>query len=89
MEKLDKYEREILDSYNNDEWESISNIEQKKSKYSQYAKNTLLRNKKINIKVSEKDFVNLKAKSFEEGISYQDLISSILHKFITGKLIEK
>jgi len=88
MDKLDNYEKEILDSYENDEWESIENLEKKKKEYAQYAKNTFLKNKRINIRISEKDFVDIKTKSLEEGVPYQTLISSIIHKYISGKLIE-
>ena len=89
MDKLDKYEKEILESYENDEWEPIEDIEQKKSQHAQYARNTFLKNKRINIRISEKDFVGIKTKSMEEGIPYQTLISSILHKYISGNLVEK
>ena len=89
MKKLDKYEKEILESFEKDEWETVDNLENKKSRYAQYARNTFLKNKRINIRISEKDFLGIKAKSLEEGIPYQTLISSILHKFISGKLVEK
>ena len=89
MEKLDKYEKEILESFERDEWETVDNLENKKSQYAQYARNTFLKNKRINIRISEKDFLGIKTKSLEEGIPYQTLISSILHKYISGKLVEK
>lgn len=89
MDKLDKYEKEILSSYENDEWETVENVEQKKLQYARYARNTFLKNKRINIRISEKDFWGIKTKSLEEGIPYQTLISSILHKYISGKLVEK
>ena len=89
MEKLDKYEKEILESYENDEWEPVEDMEQKKLQHAQYARNTFLKNKRINIRISEKDFVGIKTKSLEEGIPYQTLISSILHKYISGNLVEK
>ena len=89
MEKLDKYEKEILESYENDEWQSVDDFETKKSKYAQSARETFLKNKRINIRISEKDFLGIKTKSLEEGVPYQTLISSILHKYISGKLVEK
>ena len=89
MEKLDKYEKEILESYENDEWQSVDDLEKKKLKYAQYARETFLKNKRINIRISEKDFLGIKTKSLEEGVPYQTLISSILHKYISGKLVEK
>lgn len=89
MKELDKYEKDIIKSYESDEWKSIENLGEKKAEYSRYARNTFLKNKRINIRISERDLVNLKAKSLEEGIPYQTLISSILHKYVSGKLVEQ
>lgn len=89
MNKYTDYEKEILESYENDEWKSTSDIESDKKKYSQIARNTILKNKRINIRISERDLTKLKSKSVEEGLPYQTLISSILHKYISGKLIEQ
>lgn len=86
MDKLDKYEKDILESFENDEWESIGDLEQAKEAYAKYAKNTFLKNKRINIRLSEKDFMDIKTKSLEEGMPYQTLISSIIHKYVSGKL---
>jgi predicted DNA binding CopG/RHH family protein len=88
MKKLDKEEKTIIDSYEKDEWQSVKNFKEEKKKYRRFARNTLLKNKRINIRISEKDLINLKAKSIEEGIPYQSLISSVLHKYVNGKLVE-
>ena len=69
--------------------QSTAELKTKKKYYSSIAKNTHLKNKRINIRLSEKIINDLKAKSLEEGIPYQTLISSILHKFTSGKLVEK
>jgi len=89
MDKLDKYEKEILESYENDEWISLDNLDQKKEEYAQYAKNTFLKNKRINIRLSERDFMDIKSKSLEEGVPYQTLISSIIHKYVSGRLVDQ
>ena len=88
MKKLDKEEKEIIESYDKDEWKSIKEAKEQTKKYRRYARNTLLKNKRINIRISERDLINLKAKSLEEGIPYQSLISSVLHKYVNGKLVE-
>ena len=88
MTKLDKNEKDILESYENDEWRSVDKVKEKKSTYAQHAKNTFLKNKRINIRLSEKDFLDIKSKSLEEGVPYQTLISSIIHKYVSGKLVE-
>jgi predicted DNA binding CopG/RHH family protein len=89
MSKINNEEQKILDSYENEEWESVSEIDAKKEYYLNIAKNTHLKNKRINIRLSEKILNDLKAKSLEEGIPYQSLITSILHKFTSGRLVEK
>ncbi|MBN1782740.1 antitoxin [bacterium] len=87
--KYDDYEKEIIESYENDEWKPIKNFEEEKERYAQYARNTFNKNKRINIRLSEKDLKGIKVKSLEEGMPYQTLISSIIHKYINGHLTEK
>ncbi len=89
MNKFDDYEKDILKSYEKDEWVSVNNLEEQKEEYARHAKATFLKNKRINIRISEKDFIDIKIKSLEEGIPYQTLISSIIHKYVSGKLVEK
>jgi len=86
--KLDKEEKELLESYENDEWIQVENFEKEKAKYQQIARNTSLKNRRINIRLSEKDLLNLKAKSLEEGLPYQTLVASIIHKYVSGKFRE-
>lgn len=85
---LDKEEKELLKSYEKGEWKSVKDIENKKLEYQRYAKNTAAKNKRINIRLSERDLTNLKAKSLEEGMPYQTLVTSIIHKYISGKFKE-
>ncbi len=86
--KLDKEEKEIVKSFENDEWIQEEDFEKEKAKYQQIARNTSLKNRRINIRLSEKDLSNLKAKSLEEGLPYQTLIASIIHKYVNGKFNE-
>ncbi len=86
--KLNKEEKELLTSYEDGEWKSVKDFNDKKSEYQKIAKNTSLKNRRINIRLSEKDLSNLKAKSLEEGIPYQTLVASIIHKYISGKFKE-
>ena len=89
MKEINKEEKIILGSYENDEWKSISELEAKKKYFHDIAQNTHLKNKRINIRLPEKILNDIKARSLEEGIPYQTLITSILHKFTSGKLVEK
>ncbi|MBI1939028.1 MAG: antitoxin [Ignavibacteriales bacterium] len=86
--KLDKEEKELLKSYEKGKWKSVKDLEKKKSEYQRIAKDTAAKNKRINILLTERDLANLKAKSLEEGMPYQTLIASIIHKYISGKFKE-
>ncbi|MBU2506936.1 MAG: antitoxin [Bacteroidetes bacterium] len=86
--KLDKEEKELLNSYEKGEWKSIKDFEKKKLEYQRYAKNNAAKNRRINIRLTERDLTNLKAKSLEEGMPYQTLVASIIHKYISGKFKE-
>jgi predicted DNA binding CopG/RHH family protein len=88
MKRIDNEEKDLLKSYDRDEWISTDNFEEQRKSYQRYARNTFLKNKRINIRLSERDLINIKAKSLEEGIPYQSLISSVLHKYLTGRLVE-
>ncbi len=89
--KLDKWEQDILDSYERGEWVTVPNLEEEKKKLAAAARYTLAlrKNKRINIRVPEIELKAIKEKALEEGLPYQTLISSLLHKYITGQLVEK
>jgi len=55
----------------------------------QYARNTLKKDKRLNIRISERDLVELQRKAVREGLPYQTFVSSIIHKFINGTLVEE
>lgn len=75
-----KQELDILKAYKKGELETISNLNKVKKEYSQIARNTLKKNKSITIRLAERDLLRLKAKAFQEGIPYQTLLTSIIHK---------
>jgi predicted DNA binding CopG/RHH family protein len=87
--KLDKYEKEVLKSFDQGEWISINNVEEEKKSLSEYAKTASNRNKRICVNLSEHDFIGLQQKAVHEGMIWQSFIESILHKFANGKLAEK
>ncbi len=89
MKHLDSEEKELLESYDGDEWQSISDVKSESDRYRRYASATFKKDKRVNIRMSEKDLVAIQKKALEEGIPYQTLISSILHKYISGRLTEK
>lgn len=83
-DKITKEEKEILDSFDKGEWKSSSNLEKRKTLLKEYARNTIRKDKRVNIRISERDLLELKRIALREGLPYQTLISSILHKFVNG-----
>jgi len=86
--KLNKEEKEILESYENDEWVSVSN-ESDIARYKAAAKNTFKKDKRVNIRISQMDLELIQEKALIEGLPYQTLMSSVLHKYVTGRLKDK
>jgi predicted DNA binding CopG/RHH family protein len=82
-------EKDILDSYDRGEWRPVKNQKQEIKKLQQYARNTIQKDKRINIRMSSKDLDQVQVIAAQEGIPYQTLISSIIHKYVSGYLMEK
>jgi len=87
--KLSKEEKQLLDSVERGEWRTIPNFKKEAKRYQEYARATFRKDKRVNIRISEKDLVNIQKRAIQEGLPYQTLISSVLHKFVNGRLIEK
>ena len=87
--KLDTEEKELLASYEADEWQSVGNVETAVQTYSEYATATFKKDKRVNIRISSKDLEALQKRALEEGLPYQTLIASVLHKFVSGRLVER
>jgi predicted DNA binding CopG/RHH family protein len=83
---LDREEQEILDSVERGEWEFRKPTKAEMQHYIQAAKNTLKKDQRLNIRISKLDLNMIKAKAAEEGIPYQTLIASIIHKYASGRL---
>ncbi len=86
---LDQEEKDILESYERGEWGTVKNKKQEIKKLQQYARNTLAKDKRINIRMSSKDLDQVQTIAAQEGIPYQTLVSSIIHKYVSGYLVEK
>ena len=80
--ELTKEEQELLASFEAGEWKSVPDFEKKKKLFKKYAKNTLAKTRNINLRLSERVVWKLKAKAVSEGIPYQTLASSVLHKYV-------
>ena len=86
--KLNKEEKEILESYEKDEWISVAKPASI-AKYKAAAKATFKKDKRVNIRISELDLELLQERALIEGLPYQTLMSSVLHKYVTGRFAEK
>jgi predicted DNA binding CopG/RHH family protein len=87
--KITKEEKQILDSVEKGEWKQVTDLKKNIEKYRNIAASTLRKDKRVNIRITERDLLRLQKKAIKEGLPYQTLISSILHKYINGYLTEK
>lgn len=88
MSKLDPYELEVLRAYESGKLKSsASKAELQRMRAA--ARATAIKDRRVNIRLSSVDLQDIQAKALEEGMPYQTLIASVLHKFVTGKLAEK
>jgi predicted DNA binding CopG/RHH family protein len=86
MNNLDKFEKDILDKFAEDKLISTKNLKEEMKHATIAANNYLTKDKRINIRLSSTDLELLKRKASEEGLPYQTLISSVLHKYVVGRL---
>ena len=84
--RLDSKEKEILDSVERGEWRSIPGLKGERKRYRRYAPAAHRKDQRINIRISGKDLEAIRKRAVEEGLPYQTLISSLLHKFVSGRL---
>ncbi len=82
---VDDYEKEIIDDYDNDMYESVENIAAEKAKFKQLAADFVQKKASVIVRISKQDILKIKRKSLETGIPYQTLMSSVLHQFAQSK----
>ena len=87
--KLDKEEKEIMDAFERDELKSVPNVVQEIEEARQAARNTFNKTKRVNLRLTERDFHMAHIRALEEGLPYQTLLSSVIHEYRTGRLIDK
>ena len=83
---LDADEQAILESVERGEWRSTRNLDQERFVYSRDAATTFRKDRRINIRMSTRDLDAIRKRALEEGLPYQTLIASVLHKYATGRL---
>jgi predicted DNA binding CopG/RHH family protein len=89
MARLDPDEKTLAESVERGEWRSVGDFRRRRKRYQKYAESTLRKDRRINIRISEKDLLAIQKRAIEEGLPYQTLIASLLHKFATGRLVER
>jgi predicted DNA binding CopG/RHH family protein len=87
--KLDKQEQEILQSFEHGEWQPVKNLKSEVLRHQRYARNTLRKDKRVNIRISSKDLEEIQAIAVEDGIPYQTLMASVIHRYVSIRHKEK
>lgn len=82
-------EKKILESYERGGWRTAKNLKGEARLLRAAARNTLQKDKRINIRMSSRDLNQVQVIAAQEGIPYQTLISSIIHKFVSGALTDR
>ena len=87
--ELDREEQDLLTSFEAGEWQSVPNLPAETERYRQQARATLKKDRRVNIRLSTGDLEAIQRRAVEEGIPYQTLMASVLHKYAAGSLFEK
>src|SRR3990172_6244426 len=88
MRKLDRYEREILGAYEKGALVSVRPTKAQLAAFRDAARATFVKSRRVNIRLSAADLMDIQARAYEEGVPYQTLIASVLHKYVSGRLRE-
>lgn len=88
MQHLDTEEQELLESIENDEWESIANKQEELSRFQNMAKQQILK-QKIELQISTQDSDKIYSLANQLGISVSSFVQDIVHRYLQGELVEK
>ena len=86
--KVDPYEHEVLAAYDAGSLRSVAS-KAELARLKAAARATAIKDKRVNIRLSSGDLQDIQARALQEGMPYQTLIASILHKYVTGRLQER
>jgi predicted DNA binding CopG/RHH family protein len=86
--KIDADEKKLLESVERGEWKSAGGGKRERTRYARYAKATFRKDRRLNIRLSSKDLEAIQKRALAEGLPYQTLIASLLHKYASGRLRE-
>ena len=85
---LDQEEQEILAAFETGHLKSVPQVQSKIKHYQEMAKAHGNKNRRVSLRMTEWDFLRVQEKALQEGLAYQTLLSSVIHKYITGQLAE-
>jgi len=88
MPRTDNYEDEVLSAYDRGELRSVATREEL-ARFRAAARATGIKDRRVNIRLSSGDLRDIQVRALQEGIPYQTLIASVLHKYVTGRLVER
>ena len=88
MPKIDAYEAEVLSAFEKGTLKSVA-TKAELAKFKAVARATAIKDRRVNIRLSSGDLSDIQAKALEEGMPYQTLIASVLHKYVTGRFTER
>ena len=89
MDKNSSLEEEILASFEKGEWQPSQKGKKEIARFAAMASASMAKDKRVNIRITSRDLEDIQAKAAEEAIPYQTLMSSVLHKYVTGRLVER
>ena len=89
MVRLNGEEQELVESFERDEWRTVADRDAEVERYRDHARATFKKDMRVNIRISRKDLEALQMRALEEGMPYQTLMASVLHKYVSGRLVEK
>jgi len=81
-----KEEQELIASVERGEWKPVKDMEKEIARHRLIARETMKKDQRINVRLTQHDLVGLKTKAAHEGIPYQTLVASIIHKYVSGQL---
>lgn len=86
---IEEYEQEILADIEKGEFVPIKNVDEAMALAKQAASNYVKRDSRVNVRISGADLNMIKKVAIQEGLPYQTLLSSVIHKFATGRFVDK
>lgn len=87
MAGVDRYEEEVLGAYEKGKLRSVA-TKSELARLKAAARATAIKDRRVNIRLSSGDLSDIQVRALQEGVPYQTLIASVLHKYVTGRLTE-